>query len=63
MADYVLGIDFGSTTGKAVILDETGAIRAAQVSQKGAVSDEGVKAALAAALRAPFDPAGTAAAR
>jgi (R)-2-hydroxyacyl-CoA dehydratese activating ATPase len=50
MADYVLGIDFGSTTGKAVILDETGAIRAAQVSQKGAVSDEGVKAALAAAL-------------
>jgi len=50
MADNVLGIDFGSTTGKAVILDVTGAVRAAQVSQKGAVSDEGVKAALAAAL-------------
>lgn len=47
---YVLGIDFGSTTGKAVILDEAGAIVAAQVSQKGAVSDAGVKAALAAAF-------------
>lgn len=50
MSAYVLGIDFGSTTGKAVILDEAGNVRAAQVSQKGAVSDEGVKAALAAAL-------------
>jgi predicted CoA-substrate-specific enzyme activase len=50
MTAYVLGIDFGSTTGKAVILDETGAILAAQVSQKGAVSDEGVRVALAAAL-------------
>ena len=47
---YVLGIDFGSTTGKAVILDEDGRILAAQVSQKGAVSDEGVRVALAAAL-------------
>ena len=44
---YVLGIDFGSTTGKAVILDEQGEIVAWQVSHKGAVSDEGVKAALA----------------
>ena len=50
MGAYVLGIDFGSTTGKAVILDENAELRAAQVSQKGAVSDEGVKAALAAAL-------------
>ena len=50
MTAYVLGIDFGSTTGKAVILDDTGAIVAAQVSQKGAVSDEGVRVALAAAL-------------
>jgi predicted CoA-substrate-specific enzyme activase len=50
MAALVLGIDFGSTTGKAVILDEAGRVLAAQVSQKGAVSDEGVKAALAAAL-------------
>jgi predicted CoA-substrate-specific enzyme activase len=51
MTAYVLGIDFGSTTGKAVILDEQGTVRAAQVSQKGAVSDQGVKAALAAALQ------------
>lgn len=50
MTAYLLGIDFGSTTGKAVILDETGHVLAAQVSQKGAVSDEGVKTALAAAL-------------
>lgn len=50
MTAYVLGIDFGSTTGKAVVLDEEGGIRAAQVSQKGAVSDEGVRVALAAAL-------------
>jgi len=50
MTAYVLGIDFGSTTGKAVILDDTGRMIAAQVSQKGAVSDEGVKAALAAAF-------------
>lgn len=47
---YVLGIDFGSTTGKAVILDDTGGIVSAQVSQKGAVSDAGVKAAIAAAF-------------
>jgi predicted CoA-substrate-specific enzyme activase len=51
MSAYVLGIDFGSTTGKAVILDQSGTVRAAQVSQRGAVSDEGVKAALAAALQ------------
>ena len=50
MTAYVLGIDFGSTTGKAVILDESGRILAACVSQKGAVSDEGVRAALGAAL-------------
>ena len=49
-AAYVLGIDFGSTTGKAVILDASARIVAAQVSQKGAVSDEGVRVALAAAL-------------
>ncbi len=50
MTDYVLGIDFGSTTGKAVILDDEGAVVASCVSQKGAVSDEGVKAALAGAF-------------
>jgi (R)-2-hydroxyacyl-CoA dehydratese activating ATPase len=52
MSAYVLGIDFGSTTGKAVILDTEGGVRAAEVSQKGAVSDEGVRTALAAALAA-----------
>ncbi len=50
MTAFVLGIDFGSTTGKSVILDADGAIRAACVSSKGAVSDEGVKASLQAAL-------------
>ena len=51
MTAYVLGIDFGSTTGKAVILDDEGAVVASCVSQKGAVSDEGVKVALANALQ------------
>jgi predicted CoA-substrate-specific enzyme activase len=46
MSAYVLGIDFGSTTGKAVILNQEGEVLAASVSQKGAVSDEGVKVAL-----------------
>lgn len=50
MTSYVLGIDFGSTTGKAVVLDDTGKILAATVSQKGAVSDEGVKTAMAEAF-------------
>jgi len=46
MTTYVLGIDFGSTTGKAVILDEAGTLVASAVSQKGAVSDEGVRTAM-----------------
>jgi predicted CoA-substrate-specific enzyme activase len=50
MLAYVLGIDFGSTTGKSVILDEMGRIKAACVSSKGAVSDESVKASLQASL-------------
>jgi predicted CoA-substrate-specific enzyme activase len=50
MAAFVLGIDFGSTTGKSVILDANGSVKAACVSSKGAVSDEGVKASLQAAL-------------
>ncbi|HSW20859.1 MAG TPA: acyl-CoA dehydratase activase [Ramlibacter sp.] len=45
-ATYALGIDFGSTTGKAVILDGAGTMIASAVSSKGAVSDLGVKAAL-----------------
>lgn len=50
MTAYVMGIDFGSTTGKAVILNEAGQVVAAQVSQKGAISDEGVRVAMAAAF-------------
>lgn len=47
---FVLGVDFGSTTGKAVVLDESGAVVGSAVSSKGAVSDEGVRAALAEAF-------------
>lgn len=47
---FVLGIDFGSTTGKAVVLDDTGEIRGACVSSQGAVSDLGVREAMATAL-------------
>ena len=47
---FVLGVDFGSTAGKAVVLDGTGEIRGAAVSAKGAVSDLGVREAMAEAL-------------
>ena len=50
MTRYVLGVDFGSTTGKAVVLDESGEIRGSAVSAKGAVSDLGVSEALSEAL-------------
>jgi (R)-2-hydroxyacyl-CoA dehydratese activating ATPase len=50
MSAFVMGVDFGSTTGKAVILDETGEIRGSAVSSKGAVSDEGVQDAMRLAL-------------
>ena len=50
MKSYAMGIDFGSTTAKTVILDEAGTVVASSVSQKGAVSDDGVKAALQEAL-------------
>ncbi len=50
MTAYVMGIDFGSTTAKVVILDEDGSVVASAISQKGAVSDEGVRTALAEAL-------------
>lgn len=51
MTAYAMGIDFGSTTAKVVILDESGGTVAAAISQKGAVSDEGVRMALADALQ------------
>ncbi len=50
MTSYVMGIDFGSTTAKVVILDADGNVVASSVSHKGAVSDDGVKAALKDAL-------------
>jgi len=45
-----MGIDFGSTTAKTVILDRQGRIVASSVSHKGSVSDEGAKASIAEAL-------------
>ena len=50
MKSYVMGIDFGSTTSKTVILDMDGGIVASAVSHKGSVSDEGAKASIAEAL-------------
>ena len=50
MATYAMGIDFGSTTAKVVIVDLEGKIVASAISQKGTVSDEGVQVALAEAL-------------
>ena len=50
MKSYVMGIDFGSTTSKTVILDLDGGIVASAVSHKGSVSDEGAKASIAEAL-------------
>lgn len=51
MKSYAMGIDFGSTTAKVVILDSDGDIVGSAISQKGAVSDEGVRVALAEALQ------------
>lgn len=50
MAAYAMGIDFGSTTAKVVIVDLEGTVVASAISQKGTISDEGVQTALAEAL-------------
>ncbi|MEA2680157.1 MAG: (R)-2-hydroxyacyl-CoA dehydratese activating ATPase, partial [Candidatus Binataceae bacterium] len=50
MPSFVMGVDFGSTTGKAVILDGDGKVVASSVASKGSVSDEGVQIAIAEAL-------------
>jgi (R)-2-hydroxyacyl-CoA dehydratese activating ATPase len=50
MKSYVMGIDFGSTTAKTVILDLKGNIVAWNVAHMGAVSGEGVKASIEGAL-------------
>jgi predicted CoA-substrate-specific enzyme activase len=52
MKRYVMGIDFGSTTAKTVILDLKGDIVASNVAHMGAVSGEGVAASIAGALEA-----------
>lgn len=46
MKTHVMGIDFGSTTAKAVIIDLKGKIVAASVSHMGSVSDQAVKQAV-----------------
>jgi len=50
MTIYAMGVDFGSTTAKTVILDGDGNIVASCIESMGAVSDEGVKASIAGAL-------------
>jgi (R)-2-hydroxyacyl-CoA dehydratese activating ATPase len=51
MKSHVMGIDFGSTTAKVVIVDRDGQVVASCVSHMGAVSDEAVKEAVAGALQ------------
>jgi predicted CoA-substrate-specific enzyme activase len=50
MKNYVMGIDFGSTTAKTVILDLQGHIVSSYVAHMGAVSGNGVKVSIAGAL-------------
>ncbi len=47
---YVMGVDLGSTTAKAVIVDQDGRMRGSRVVQMGAVSREAVRIAMDAAL-------------
>jgi (R)-2-hydroxyacyl-CoA dehydratese activating ATPase len=51
MSTYAMGVDFGSTTAKTIILNGEGDIVASCIESMGAVSDEGVKASIAGALR------------
>ena len=50
MKHFVMGIDFGSTTAKTVILDLQGKVVASNVAHMGAVSGEGVKSSIEGAL-------------
>jgi len=50
MKSFVMGIDFGSTTAKTVVLDLKGRIVASNVAHMGAVSGEGVNASIKGAL-------------
>lgn len=49
-AKFVMGIDFGSTTSKTVILDLAGNIVASAIAHKGSVSNDGAKISMAEAL-------------
>jgi predicted CoA-substrate-specific enzyme activase len=49
-APYVMGIDFGSTTSKTVILDRNGRLVASAVAHKGSVSNDGAQIAMREAL-------------
>jgi predicted CoA-substrate-specific enzyme activase len=51
MKSHVMGIDFGSTTAKTVILDLEGRMVASNVAHMGAVSGEGVSVSVAEALK------------
>ena len=51
MSSYFLGVDLGSTTAKAAIVDENAALVASSVVQMGAVSRQGMRRAIDAALR------------
>jgi predicted CoA-substrate-specific enzyme activase len=51
MSVHAMGVDLGSTTGKAVIVDETGEIVAHKVVQMGAVSRRGVTTAIEGVLQ------------
>jgi len=50
MKNYVMGVDFGSTTTKTVILDLKGKMVAACVASKGSISAEGVQVSMDGAL-------------
>ncbi|MGW6199739.1 acyl-CoA dehydratase activase [Kribbella sp. NPDC055110] len=52
MTAYYLGVDLGSTTAKSVVVDDAGAILAAEVVQMGAVSRAGLARSMAGALAA-----------
>ncbi|MCU1415783.1 MAG: benzoyl-CoA reductase, partial [Microbacteriaceae bacterium] len=47
---YTMGVDLGSTTAKAVIVDQDGRMLSSRVVQMGAVSKEAVRIAMDAAL-------------
>ncbi|WP_254205134.1 acyl-CoA dehydratase activase [Nocardia alni] len=53
---FVMGVDLGSTTAKAVVVDQDGALRGADVVQMGAVSPAAVARAIAGALAAAGVP-------